>query len=163
MIAGIAALIIGALAITYLSGLAPEEATPSAKFSLLTVRGSTILVRNDGTAPIEPGTLKVLVNGIEFPYESELIEPNDIGELTLELVPGPCPVKVELLGAFRLMTADANLCVYNEEFDSPEAFQGIDILRTIRSFDPCMPCTVHMETGEHIIVRDATTCACGVE
>lgn len=50
-----------------------------------------------------------------------------------------------------------------EEFDSPEAFQGIDILRTIRSFDPCMPCTVHMDTGDHVIVRDATTCACGLE
>jgi hydrogenase large subunit len=50
-----------------------------------------------------------------------------------------------------------------EEFSSPEDFQGIDILRTIRSFDPCMPCTVHMHADEHLIVRDATTCACGVE
>ena len=50
-----------------------------------------------------------------------------------------------------------------EEFDRPEDFTGIDILRTIRSFDPCMPCTVHMHTGEHVLHRDATTCMCGLE
>jgi len=50
-----------------------------------------------------------------------------------------------------------------EEFARPEDFKGIDILRTIRSFDPCMPCTVHMHADERLIVRDATTCACGVE
>ncbi|MFP5299105.1 MAG: nickel-dependent hydrogenase large subunit, partial [Actinomycetota bacterium] len=42
-----------------------------------------------------------------------------------------------------------------------EDFEGIDILRAIRSFDPCMPCAVHMHTGHGEIVRDATTCACG--
>jgi hydrogenase large subunit len=50
-----------------------------------------------------------------------------------------------------------------EEFDRPEEFTGIDILRTIRSFDPCLPCTVHMHTGERVLHRDATTCACGIE
>jgi len=30
-----------------------------------------------------------------------------------------------------------------EEFDRPEEFTGIDILRAIRSFDPCMFCAVH--------------------
>jgi hydrogenase large subunit len=50
-----------------------------------------------------------------------------------------------------------------EEFDSPESFTGIDILRTIRSFDPCMPCTVHLYAGGRVIDRDATSCACGVE
>jgi hydrogenase large subunit len=30
-----------------------------------------------------------------------------------------------------------------EEFDRPEDFTGIDILRAIRSFDPCMSCAVH--------------------
>ena len=50
-----------------------------------------------------------------------------------------------------------------EEFDSPDAFTGIDILRTIRSFDPCMPCTVHLVAGDRLILRDATTCACGAE
>jgi len=51
-----------------------------------------------------------------------------------------------------------------EEFDEPERFKGIDILRTIRSFDPCMPCAAHMTVGDDcLIVRDATSCACGVE
>src|SRR5262245_3473021 len=30
-----------------------------------------------------------------------------------------------------------------EEYGSPEEFTGIDILRTIRSFDPCLHCAVH--------------------
>jgi hydrogenase large subunit len=42
-------------------------------------------------------------------------------------------------------------------------FVGIDILRTIRSFDPCLPCAVHLHTGGGTVVRDATTCACGTE
>lgn len=48
-----------------------------------------------------------------------------------------------------------------EEFDTPEQFEGIDVLRTIRSFDPCMPCAVHLYTGEGSVVEhDATTCLC---
>jgi hydrogenase large subunit len=50
-----------------------------------------------------------------------------------------------------------------EEFARPEDFTGIDILRVIRSFDPCMPCTVHMVAGERVLHRDATTCMCGEE
>ncbi|GAC1431665.1 MAG: nickel-dependent hydrogenase large subunit [Thermoanaerobaculia bacterium] len=50
-----------------------------------------------------------------------------------------------------------------EEFDKPENFKGIDILRTIRSFDPCMPCTTHMYAGDHVVTQDVNTCACGVE
>lgn len=50
-----------------------------------------------------------------------------------------------------------------EEFDKPENFKGIDILRTIRSFDPCMPCTTHIYAGEQVISQDVNTCACGVE
>jgi hydrogenase large subunit len=50
-----------------------------------------------------------------------------------------------------------------EEFEREEDFTGIDILRTIRSFDPCMPCTVHMDLGDRVIYRDATTCFCGME
>jgi hydrogenase large subunit len=50
-----------------------------------------------------------------------------------------------------------------EEFERPEDFSGIDILRTIRSFDPCMPCTVHLHTGDLVIQRDATTCVCSFE
>src|SRR3954464_2142150 len=29
-----------------------------------------------------------------------------------------------------------------------EHFKGIDIMRTVRSFDPCLPCGVHMMTGD---------------
>jgi hydrogenase large subunit len=41
------------------------------------------------------------------------------------------------------------------EENPPDKFQGIDIMRTVRSFDPCLPCGVHMYTGEgrHIEVR----------
>ncbi len=50
-----------------------------------------------------------------------------------------------------------------EETDDPKQFKGIDILRSIRSFDPCMPCTTHIHTGEGVITREVNTCACGVE
>lgn len=50
-----------------------------------------------------------------------------------------------------------------EEFNSAEEFMGIDILRSIRSFDPCMPCAAHIMADDHFIIRDATSCACGVE
>jgi hydrogenase large subunit len=33
------------------------------------------------------------------------------------------------------------------EENSPETFKGIDIMRTVRSFDPCLPCGVHMYLG----------------
>ncbi len=41
--------------------------------------------------------------------------------------------------------------------------KGIDILRTIRSFDPCMPCTTHMDTGRGIITREVNSCGCTLE
>jgi hydrogenase large subunit len=34
------------------------------------------------------------------------------------------------------------------EENGPDAFKGIDIMRTIRSFDPCLPCGVHMYLGD---------------
>ena len=34
------------------------------------------------------------------------------------------------------------------EESSPDKFKGIDIMRTVRSFDPCLPCGVHMYLGE---------------
>jgi hydrogenase large subunit len=34
------------------------------------------------------------------------------------------------------------------EENGPDAFKGIDIMRTVRSFDPCLPCGVHMYLGE---------------
>ncbi|MGI8332330.1 nickel-dependent hydrogenase large subunit [Actinomadura scrupuli] len=33
------------------------------------------------------------------------------------------------------------------EENPPETFKGIDIMRTVRSFDPCLPCGVHMYVG----------------
>ncbi|MEV6984377.1 nickel-dependent hydrogenase large subunit [Sphaerisporangium sp. NPDC051017] len=33
------------------------------------------------------------------------------------------------------------------EENPPERFKGIDIMRTVRSFDPCLPCGVHMYLG----------------
>jgi len=33
------------------------------------------------------------------------------------------------------------------EENGEDKFQGIDIMRTVRSFDPCLPCGVHMYTG----------------
>ena len=33
------------------------------------------------------------------------------------------------------------------EENSLDAFKGIDIMRTVRSFDPCLPCGVHMYLG----------------
>ncbi|MDX1647551.1 MAG: nickel-dependent hydrogenase large subunit [Longimicrobiales bacterium] len=50
-----------------------------------------------------------------------------------------------------------------EEFDDPESFQGVDILRAIRSFDPCMPCTTHIQSEAGMITREVNTCACGVD
>jgi hydrogenase large subunit len=34
------------------------------------------------------------------------------------------------------------------EENGPESFKGIDIMRTVRSFDPCLPCGVHMMLGD---------------
>ena len=41
--------------------------------------------------------------------------------------------------------------------------KGIDILRAIRSFDPCMPCTTHMDTGRGVITREVNSCSCTLE
>jgi hydrogenase large subunit len=34
------------------------------------------------------------------------------------------------------------------EENGPDDFKGIDIMRTVRSFDPCLPCGVHMYLGD---------------
>ncbi len=34
------------------------------------------------------------------------------------------------------------------EENKPENFKGIDIMRAVRSFDPCLPCGVHMYLGD---------------
>jgi hydrogenase large subunit len=45
------------------------------------------------------------------------------------------------------------------EENGPDTFKGIDIMRTVRSFDPCMPCGVHMYlgNGKEIAVRHSPT------
>ncbi|MEJ7715161.1 MAG: nickel-dependent hydrogenase large subunit [Thermoleophilaceae bacterium] len=50
-----------------------------------------------------------------------------------------------------------------ENYEKPEDFKGIDVLRAIRSFDPCMPCTTHIHTDDRTISREIVTCACGAE
>ena len=50
-----------------------------------------------------------------------------------------------------------------EESDDPEKFRGIDVLRAIRSFDPCMPCTTHIQSEAGLITREVNTCACGID
>lgn len=52
-----------------------------------------------------------------------------------------------------------------ETFGDPESFRGVDILRAIRSFDPCMPCTTHMHVdgADRVVTTEVNTCACGVE
>ncbi len=34
------------------------------------------------------------------------------------------------------------------EENGPDDFKGVDIMRTVRSFDPCLPCGVHMYLGK---------------
>ncbi len=46
---------------------------------------------------------------------------------------------------------------------SESEVKGIDVLRAIRSFDPCMPCTTHIYGGEREIVSEVNTCACSAE
>jgi hydrogenase large subunit len=33
------------------------------------------------------------------------------------------------------------------EENGPDDFKGVDIMRVVRSFDPCLPCGVHMYLG----------------
>jgi hydrogenase large subunit len=45
------------------------------------------------------------------------------------------------------------------EENGPDRFKGIDIMRTVRSFDPCLPCGVHMYLGpgKELLVRHSPT------
>lgn len=58
-----------------------------------------------------------------------------------------------------------NTPVIESRYSDDSDFQGIDILRTLRSFDPCMPCTTHVmvEGSDRVVTREVTTCACGIE
>ena len=57
-----------------------------------------------------------------------------------------------------------NTVLVESNFKDASGFKGIDILRAIRSFDPCMPCTTHVmvEGSDRVITREVTTCACGI-
>ncbi len=50
------------------------------------------------------------------------------------------------------------------EENGPENFKGIDIMRTVRSFDPCLPCGVHLYQGDSKLleVRHSPTFGVGV-
>ncbi len=50
-----------------------------------------------------------------------------------------------------------------EKMSDPSQFTSIDMLRAIRSFDPCMPCTTHVSTGRGTVVREVNTCSCGAD
>lgn len=91
-------------------------------FSIESARENVLLIKNEGTAPIKPNTLVVLVNGRQVSYTQEKqIEQAQLGELVLPLVAGPCPVRVEVVGAFQIRSTSANMCVYYEDFnDDPQ-------------------------------------------
>jgi hydrogenase large subunit len=69
-----------------------------------------------------------------------------------------------LLEAYRLMRkGDKRVARLIEDTSDPKKFTSVDMLRTIRSFDPCMPCTTHVSTGHGTVVREVNTCACGAD
>jgi hydrogenase large subunit len=43
------------------------------------------------------------------------------------------------------------------EENGPDTFKGIDIMRAVRSFDPCLPCGVHMYLGNGKVVQQMHT------
>jgi hydrogenase large subunit len=47
--------------------------------------------------------------------------------------------------------AVAGMPIFEE--NGPDRFRGIDIMRAVRSFDPCLPCGVHMYLGNGRTVR----------
>ena len=44
-----------------------------------------------------------------------------------------------------------NTPIFEEKW--PGEFQGIDIMRAVRSFDPCLPCGVHMYVGDGKVIE----------
>jgi hydrogenase large subunit len=63
----------------------------------------------------------------------------------------PGPYEEALIGTPLLETVD------------DDELKGIDVMRAVRSFDPCMPCTTHIHTGAGTIVREVNSCACTLE
>lgn len=49
------------------------------------------------------------------------------------------------------------------EENGRDSFKGIDIMRTVRSFDPCMPCGVHMYVGDGKLIEVRHVPAFGVQ
>jgi hydrogenase large subunit len=43
------------------------------------------------------------------------------------------------------------------EENGPDKFKGIDIMRAVRSFDPCLPCGVHMYVGDGKVLKQMHT------
>jgi hydrogenase large subunit len=43
------------------------------------------------------------------------------------------------------------------EENGPDKFKGIDIMRAVRSFDPCLPCGVHMYLGPGKVLQQMHT------
>ncbi len=63
----------------------------------------------------------------------------------------PGPYEEALIGTPLLETVD------------DDELKGIDVMRAVRSFDPCMPCTTHIHSGIGTIVREVNSCACTLE
>jgi hydrogenase large subunit len=49
------------------------------------------------------------------------------------------------------------------EDNGPDKFKGIDIMRAVRSFDPCLPCGVHMYTGGGRVIEERHVPMFGVQ
>jgi hydrogenase large subunit len=49
------------------------------------------------------------------------------------------------------------------EENGPDTFKGIDIMRTVRSFDPCLPCGVHMYLGHGKVLKTLHSPMFGVQ
>jgi hydrogenase large subunit len=49
------------------------------------------------------------------------------------------------------------------EENGPENFKGIDIMRTVRSFDPCLPCGVHMYLGDGKVLKQRHSMMFGLQ
>ena len=49
------------------------------------------------------------------------------------------------------------------EENGPDNFKGIDIMRTVRSFDPCLPCGVHMYVGDGKVIEQRHSPTLGLE
>jgi hydrogenase large subunit len=49
------------------------------------------------------------------------------------------------------------------EENGPKNFKGIDIMRAVRSFDPCLPCGVHMYVGDGKVIEAHHSPMFGVE